>query len=102
MKWDKETDVVVVGYGFAGGVAAITAHDAGARAIILEKSEYPGGCSILAGGGFKFVQDVDKAVEYFTQLSGGRVEDEVIRAFTEGMSRNYDLMLDIAKINGAR
>ena len=28
-KWDFEADVVVVGYGGAGSVAAITAHDAG-------------------------------------------------------------------------
>jgi succinate dehydrogenase/fumarate reductase flavoprotein subunit len=32
-----ETDVVVVGYGSAGATAAITAHDNGARVIILEK-----------------------------------------------------------------
>jgi succinate dehydrogenase/fumarate reductase flavoprotein subunit len=37
-KWDYEADVVVVGYGGAGVVAAITAHDAGARVIVLEKS----------------------------------------------------------------
>jgi len=30
-KWDFEADVVVVGYGGAGAVAAITAHDAGAK-----------------------------------------------------------------------
>lgn len=36
-KWDKEADVVVVGYGGAGAVAAITAHDAGAKVLILEK-----------------------------------------------------------------
>jgi succinate dehydrogenase/fumarate reductase flavoprotein subunit len=25
--WDKEVDVIVVGYGAAGGTSAITAHD---------------------------------------------------------------------------
>lgn len=35
--WDLEADVVVVGYGGAGAVAAITAHDVGARVVILEK-----------------------------------------------------------------
>jgi 3-oxosteroid 1-dehydrogenase len=36
-KWSEEADVVIVGYGGAGAVAAITAHDAGAKALILEK-----------------------------------------------------------------
>ena len=30
-QWDFETDVLCVGYGGAGAVAAITAHDAGAE-----------------------------------------------------------------------
>ena len=36
-KWDYEADVVVVGYGTAGAAAAITAHDAGAEVLVLEK-----------------------------------------------------------------
>ncbi|MCI8565004.1 MAG: FAD-dependent oxidoreductase [Lachnospiraceae bacterium] len=35
--WDMEYDVVVVGLGGAGASAAIEAHDAGARVLILEK-----------------------------------------------------------------
>lgn len=35
--WDKETDVLVVGFGGAGASAAISAHDAGSRVLILEK-----------------------------------------------------------------
>jgi hypothetical protein len=37
-KWDKEVDVVVVGYGGAGASTAITAHDEGAKVLILEKA----------------------------------------------------------------
>ena len=36
--WDEETDVVVLGYGGAGAAAAISAHDAGARVVIVEKN----------------------------------------------------------------
>ena len=36
-KWDKSADVVVVGYGGAGAVTAVTAHDLGAKVLILEK-----------------------------------------------------------------
>ncbi len=44
-------DVVVIGSGAAGMVAAITAHDAGARVVILEKQPITGGNSMLAAGG---------------------------------------------------
>lgn len=35
--WDYECDVAIVGFGGAGAVAAVAAHDAGAQVIILEK-----------------------------------------------------------------
>lgn len=35
--WDREADVVIVGFGGAGACAAIEAHDAGAKVLILEK-----------------------------------------------------------------
>jgi len=33
LDWDKEVDVLVVGFGAAGGISAITAHDAGAKVL---------------------------------------------------------------------
>jgi len=48
--WDKEADVVVVGFGGAGGSAALEAHDAGAEVIILEKTPTPGGATSVCGG----------------------------------------------------
>ena len=36
--WDAEADLVIVGYGGAGGLAAIAAANAGSSSIILEKS----------------------------------------------------------------
>jgi len=49
-KWDKEADVVIVGSGFAGLAAALTAHDAGAKVLVLEKQRTHGGNSIINGG----------------------------------------------------
>ena len=36
-----ETDVPVIGYGGAGACAAIAAHDAGAKVLVLEKMPQP-------------------------------------------------------------
>ena len=36
--WDVEADVVVVGFGAAGMAAAVTAHELGAKVVLLEKS----------------------------------------------------------------
>lgn len=37
VSWDKETDVLIVGSGFAGYAAALHAHDAGADVMIIDK-----------------------------------------------------------------
>lgn len=100
-RWDLQTDVLVVGYGLAGGVAAAVAHDDGADVLILEKSEYPGGCSILAGGSAKCVENAELAIEYLTATSGGRVDDEVIRAFAEALAENEAFIRELAAIDGA-
>ena len=59
--WYREADVVVAGYGYAAGVAAIAAHDLGAKVLLLEKMAHPGGNSILSGGFFRIANDADKA-----------------------------------------
>ncbi|MDD4455780.1 MAG: FAD-binding protein, partial [Candidatus Methanomethylophilaceae archaeon] len=51
-KWTRETDVLVIGYGGAGACAAIEAHDAGSKVLILEKMAQTGGNTGVSGGGF--------------------------------------------------
>jgi succinate dehydrogenase/fumarate reductase flavoprotein subunit len=62
-QWDRTTDVVVVGFGAAGGVAAIEAHDAGASTIILEKMPDPGGLSAVSAGGIRVCNDVEQCYQ---------------------------------------
>ena len=50
-RWDGEADVIVVGYGGAGSIAAITARYAGASCIVLEKSAVADGGSTAVSGG---------------------------------------------------
>lgn len=48
--WDKETDVLVVGSGFAGYAAALHAHDAGAEVMIIDRRGNVGGNSLKCDG----------------------------------------------------
>ena len=50
-KYDIETDVIVIGSGFAGLSAAIEAKNAGANVIVFEKMKAVGGNSIISDGG---------------------------------------------------
>jgi fumarate reductase flavoprotein subunit len=52
VKWEEETDIIVIGSGLAGLSAAAEAALLGARALILEKMPYCGGNSLIAGGGY--------------------------------------------------
>ena len=48
--WDSTVDFVIVGSGGGGMVAALTAADAGASALVLEKQERIGGSTAMSGG----------------------------------------------------
>lgn len=49
-KWDIEVDVVSLGSGIGGLSAAITAHDLGASAVVLERADKVGGVTALSLG----------------------------------------------------
>lgn len=54
MAWDRETDILIVGSGYAGLCAAIEAAGAGAEVVLLEKNTVFGGNSILCAGNAQF------------------------------------------------
>lgn len=49
-QWTHEADVVVVGLGGAGCAAAVSALEAGASVVVLEKTEQGGGSTRVCGG----------------------------------------------------
>lgn len=49
--WDKETDVIVIGSGFAGRAAAIEAAQLGCSVVVLEKMKGLDGNSTISDGG---------------------------------------------------
>ena len=92
-QWDREVDVVVVGFGAAGAAAAITAHDAGAKVLILEKAPegQEGGNTRVAGQGYLNAWPVDDAIAYFNALCGPfTVPQDVVSAWAEEVAKNND------------
>lgn len=93
--WDYEADVVVVGYGGAGGHTAINAADAGAKVIILEKYPQDTADKIMhrpsaryAGGICVVANDAKKASEHLWQLSIGKTPRAVCDVWGQGCVDN--------------
>lgn len=92
-KWDVEIDLVAIGSGIGGLSAAITAHDLGARTMVLERSGQVGGVTALSQGqvwvpGNHHARDLgiedspESGFRYLQRLSMGYGEDEAIENFT--------------------
>lgn len=90
--WDLETDIVVVGYGYAGGIASLEAKDSGAEVLLLEKMSKPGGISICSGGGLRTASNVDSAFAYLKSTCGGLTPDAVLKTMAQGMTEIPDYM----------
>ena len=97
----EEFDIIVIGYGFAGGMAAITAADAGCSVLLAEKAPTPGGISICSGGSLRGADDADRVFEYLQHTNGGRTPDDVLRVLADGMAKISDDVRELANINGA-
>jgi succinate dehydrogenase/fumarate reductase flavoprotein subunit len=98
--WDEVYDVVVAGFGFSGGMAAIAAADEGARVLLLEKGPRPGGNSILSGGSCVYGDDAEANLAYLRQTCGGATDDEVLRVFARGLTELPDLLRGLAHAVG--
>ena len=98
VRWDAQYDVVVMGMGAAGMVAAKTAADNGAKVFIVEKCEEgkAGGNTKVCGQLFAYANgDKDAAQSYYTALAGGRdIEPEIIDAISEGVANMADILAD--------
>ncbi|MEC3916314.1 FAD-binding protein [Nocardia sp. CDC160] len=99
--WSDEVDVVVVGFGIAGGCAAVEAAAHGARVLVLERAGVAGGTTALAGGHFYLgggtaVQNAtghrDSAEEMYKYLLAVArdPEPEKIRAYCDGSVAHFD------------
>ena len=95
VEWDLEADVVVLGSGGAAMTAAISAHDFGAKdVVILEKSGMIGGTTAMSGGMLWIpnnhhqreagIEDSDDdIVAYLDALAPGALDPDTLMAFME-------------------
>ena len=108
VRWDDEAEVVVVGYGGAGAVTAITAHDAGAKVIVLEKQPHDTPTKIIhtpntrmSAGHWLCPTDPEKAAQYIQGMMKIANEpmdaerNEMISVFARYLVENTDWMQKI-------
>ncbi len=96
--WDRETDIVVVGFGAAGVAAAVTAYEMGAEVILLEKAPegQEGGNTRVAGQGYLNTSSAEKAAQYLNALCGPyEVPEKMVRVWSEEMCLNNDWVADL-------
>ena len=99
--WDEETDVVVIGCGYAGAVAALSALDAGARVTLIEKMREPGGISVCSAGGVRVADDADAAFAYLRETNGATAPDAVLRTLASGMTEVEEFVRALGRETGA-
>jgi 3-oxo-5alpha-steroid 4-dehydrogenase len=104
--WSEEADVLVIGFGIAGGSAAVTAAAAGAKVLVLERAAAAGGTSAMAGGHFYLgggtaVQEAtghsDSAEEMYKYLVAIARDPELdkIRAYCDGSVEHFNWLEDL-------
>jgi 3-oxo-5alpha-steroid 4-dehydrogenase len=104
--WSDEVDVVVIGFGIAGGSAAVSAAAAGARVLLLERAAEAGGTTSMAGGHFYLgggtaVQQAtghdDSPQDMFDYLMAVSLEPdpEKIRAYCDGSVEHFNWLEDL-------
>ena len=100
--WDYEVEVVIVGYGGAGAVTAITAHDLGAKVLILEKHRADTSTTVnhtpssrMAGGYFLCATDAKKVADYLHWTSWGATPRDCCEVMGQYMVTNEEYMVSL-------
>lgn len=107
--WDLETDVVVVGSGFAGLAAAIEARLAGCSVMVLEKmkgfggnSTISDGCVAAAGTDFQSEAGIEDSPElmYQDMLAAGLGlnQPELVRIVTRKSNETFEWTRDFLEV----
>ena len=108
-QWDRETDIAIVGFGGAGGCAAIEAADAGSSVTIFELASASGGSTAMSSaeiymggsGGTRvqqacgFADNTEDMFNYMMMCAGPQADAEKIRDYCENSRDHFQWLLDI-------
>lgn len=105
--WDREADVVIVGFGGAGACAAIEASKAGADVLVLERGSEGGGSTAQSGGilyfgggtpiqkACGFEDSTEEMLKYVLAASGPNPDETKVRLFCEGSLEHFEFMRSV-------
>lgn len=97
--WDGEYDVVVVGFGAAGAVSAVSAADAGATVLLVDKAPegHEGGNSRYCGQLFIYGHEDEEATKaYYTAMAGDLpIPEDVLDVYTKGIAHSMDMFSEL-------
>jgi succinate dehydrogenase/fumarate reductase flavoprotein subunit len=104
-RWDDHADVVILGFGLAGAVAAIEAYDTDPEADILIVEKNPehevGGNSRVSGQGMSFPEDAERLLAYQQALNAPNpVPETTLRAWAQAMIDQQPWIARMAKEAG--
>ena len=102
-QWDLETDVAVVGFGGAGGCAAIEAADAGSSVTLFEVASDNGGSTAMSSaeiymggnGGTRvqqacgFEDSTEDMITYMMMSAGPQADEAKIRNYCENSTITF-------------
>ena len=108
-QWDLETDVAVVGFGGAGGCAAIEAADAGSSVTLFEVASDNGGSTAMSSaeiymggnGGTRvqqacgFEDSTEDMITYMMMSAGPQADEAKIRNYCENSTDHFQWLVDI-------
>ena len=109
IEWDEEADVVVLGFGGAGGAAAIEAADNGASVIVCEAYDMVGGATSLNQGVIQcagssvqkeagFEDSSEKWLETLEWTLVNGYDKELLTAMTASGPDNIDWLLSLGAV----
>jgi 3-oxo-5alpha-steroid 4-dehydrogenase len=107
VNWDKETEVLIVGFGAAGSAAAIEAQEAGAKVTIIEMASSGGGCAVI-NGGFIYLgggtptqkqlgieDSAENMYSYYLAAVGQNASQEAVKLICDDSLATYDFCMKL-------